>query len=334
MIIRVIVSLTERPHLIVPAIILIGLAGVPLRIANMQIADYFPKKRSTVITFFSGAFSASPIILVVLKYTYDSGVPFPTVISFLVILSSLMAAFTFSLLPKFSVKSDVATDLKPPIELQQVNNGKESLAKLNHDTNGNSKSLTNGINGNHNNNKIKEEEEEAFIRPYEALPSKALDNSEDDIPLGVSLWSWAFTLHQLWFSWLNTYMVLYSGSMNLWLDRVTSDTAIAGGFTEAFGIVQVSALIIAPMAGLFMDRNISRANKDPDPMKRRLNRAQSGFWPMLLTTVVLTIAVICRFFNTSAAVYSSIVFITLLRSFLVAVASAYLRIRYIYIFIY
>ena len=308
-----------------------GLAGVPLRIANMQIADYFPAKRSTVITFFSGAFSASPIVLVVLKYTYDSGVSFPTVISFLVMLSLFMAAFTFILLPKISVKNDLSAELKPPIELKPVDTEKENLAKLNHDSNGNSKSFSNGngkIDNNFNNSKFKDEEEEVFIRPQEDIPPKNVDNSEDDVPLGVSLWSCAFTLHQLWFSWLNTYMVLYSGSMNLWLDRVTSDTAIAGGFTEAFGVVQVSALIIAPMAGLFMDRNISRANKDPDPLKRKLNRAQSGFWPMLLTTVVLTVAVVCRFFNTGGAVYSSIVFITLLRSFLVAVASAYLRIRY------
>jgi len=123
-------------------------------------------------------------------------------------------------------------------------------------------------------------------------------------------------------------MVLYSGSMNLWLDRVTSDTQRAGGYTETFGIVQASALIIAPIAGLFMDHNILEANKESDPFKRKLLRAQSGFWPILLTTVVLTIAVICRFFNTAVAVYCSIVFITLLRSFLVAVASAYLRIRY------
>jgi hypothetical protein len=320
----------ERSHLIVPAIILLGLAGVPLRIANMQIADYFPTKRSTVITFFSGAFSASPIVFVVLKYTYDSGVSFPIVIAFIVILSLFMLLFTYLLLPKMSVKSELNVDLKPNIELNSIDNQKD---KLNHELNGNSniKSFSNGFdhknrNSFENNNKFKDEEEEVFIRPQE-IP-KVLDTTANDIPLGVSLWSCAFTLHQLWFSWLNTYMVLYSGSMNLWLDRVTSDTAIAGGFTETFGVVQVSALVIAPIAGLFMDRSISRANKSTDMFERRLSRAQSGFWPILVTTIVLTISVICRFFNTPGAVYSSIVFITLLRSFVVAVASAYLRIRY------
>ena len=214
-----------------------------------------------------------------------------------------------------------------------ANKQKENLTKLSNEKNGNIdiKSVSNGFNHKNdnnydNNNKIKDDEEEVFIKAQEVVP-KVIDSS-DDVPLGVSLWSCSFTLHQLWFSWLNTYMVLYSGSMNLWLDRVTSDTAIAGGLAETFGIVQVSALIIAPMAGLFMDRNIRRANRNANPFEQKLSRAQSGFWPILTTTIVLTIAVICRFFNTSGAVYSSIVFITLLRSFLVAVASAYLRIRY------
>ena len=304
----------------------------------MQIADYFPSKRSTVITFFSGAFSASPIVFVIMKYTYDSGVSFPTVISILVMLSLFMIPFTFALLPKISVKNEINSELKSNIELNSfdIKKEKENSINLTNEMNGNSdiKSITNGFNHKNdkiydNNNKFKDEEEEVFIKGQEVVVKVVDLSCDDDVPLSVSLWSWAFTLHQLWFSWLNTYMVLYSGSMNLWLDRVTSDTAIAGGFTETFGIVQTSALIIAPMAGVFMDKSIRRANKNANPFEQKLSRAQSGFWPILVTTVVLTIAVVCRFFNTSGAVYSSIIFITLLRSFLVAVASAYLRIRYL-----
>lgn len=66
---------------------------------------------------------------------------------------------------------------------------------------------------------------------------------------------------------------------------------------------------------------------ESDQSKRRLCQAQSGFVPILITTATLTIACACRFFNTSAAVYASLVFITLLRSFLIAVASAYIRVR-------
>lgn len=68
-------------------------------------------------------------------------------------------------------------------------------------------------------------------------------SAQDDIPLSVSLFSVSFLAHQLWFSWLNTYMVLYSGSLVLWLARVTTDLEATRNFTQAFGLVQVSAIL-------------------------------------------------------------------------------------------
>lgn len=76
-----------------------------------------------------------------------------------------------------------------------------------------------------------------------------------------------------------------------------------------------------------MDHQVNSANKVVDPFKRRLALIKSGYWPMMFTTSTLAAILACRFFNSTTAVYVSIVFITLLRSFLVAVASAYLRIR-------
>lgn len=122
-------------------------------------------------------------------------------------------------------------------------------------------------------------------------------------------------------------MVLYSGSLVLWLARVTSDLEATRNFTQAFGLVQVSAILFAPMAGYIMDRSVAAAFGEADQRKRRLCQAQSGYVPILITTATLSVAVGCRFFDTSAAVYASLVFITLLRSFLIAVASAYIRVR-------
>lgn len=103
--------------------------------------------------------------------------------------------------------------------------------------------------------------------------------------------------------------------------------AVASNFSKIFGMVQVLALILAPMAGLVMDHQVNSAAKFSDPFTRKLKQIQSGFWPMLFTTLTLAAILVCRFFNSTTAVYTSILFITLLRSFLVAVASAYLRIR-------
>lgn len=102
---------------------------------------------------------------------------------------------------------------------------------------------------------------------------------------------------------------------------------MASNFSKVFGIVQVLALVLAPMAGFLMDSQVNAASRELDPFKRRLNRIKAGFWPMMFTTATLAATLVCRFFDTATAIYISIIFITLLRSFLVAVASAYLRIR-------
>ena len=92
--------------LILPAIIILGLIGVPLRIANMQIADYYPRKRSTVITVFSGAFSASPVVFVLCKYAYDHlQLSYRAVMAAPLFLSLLMLPTTLYCLPKHSVRN-------------------------------------------------------------------------------------------------------------------------------------------------------------------------------------------------------------------------------------
>lgn len=73
---------------------------------------------------------------------------------------------------------------------------------------------------------------------------------------------------------------------------------------------------------------VERANREEDPFEQKLKRAISGFWPLTITHLSLVLILICRFFNSETAIYASIVFITMLRSFLIAVASAYLRIRF------
>ena len=108
---------------------------------------------------------------------------------------------------------------------------------------------------------------------------------------------------------------------------------VASNFSKIFGVVQILCLVIAPIAGLIMDHQVNKANLEVDPIKRQLNRIQAGFWPMMFTTSTLSAILICRFFNNPVAIYTSIIFITLLRSFLIAVASAYLRIRFVFLLV-
>lgn len=368
--------------MIVPAIIILGLIGVPLRIANMQIADYFPKKRSTIITIFSGAFSASPVVFVLLKYIYDNwGLSYFTVMLILFFLSLLMLPITFILLPSHSVRKrehKLLTRWEDYLQQCETMSPNQNIELTSYDESSNNRrrkakfitkqQLLDHIAQNktieQQQNAINNMLAEAEVIDADAQELQCLTGGEskatrpiivmqgtmnqpqahqsimaqimsffkgqtqiDDIPLRVSLFSISFLAHQLWFSWLNTYMVLYSGSLMLWLGRVTDDQATTRTFTQAFGLVQVTALIFAPFAGYVMDCSVRKAMTEPIVMLRKLRQAQSGFIPILITTIMLVFAVTARFFNQPSAVYISIVFITLLRSFLIAVASAYIRVR-------
>ena len=393
----------------------------------MQFANLFPNRRSSVITFYSGAFSASSIIFVILKYVYELGVSFQGTCSLMVFASLLMLPATFFLLPADRVREDdppksvdkstVADKLPAPSEfrnptycesnslnrdelkftrsrfsqlyqqnlsavqpiitLQKFNQLPSPIMKrrsseykengwsvlelpggdvsslnsvyCNQMTNESSlnfasvKTNESVLNQTLLRNAIKEgkiTEKELLARielikgnliadAVKPIGAVTISNaSADELPLSLSLTSFAYLLHQWWFSWLITYMIMYVGSMGLWIGRITDDVQQASGYLKIYGLLQVLSLIIAPLAGLLMDRQVAAAQHEPDPFLRRLSMARSGFWPMTITTLSLSGILVCKWFDHETAIYVSIVFNTLLRSFLVAVATAYLRIRY------
>ena len=367
----------------------------------MQIANLFPKQRSSVITFYSGAFSASAFTFVILKFMFDAGLSFYWTCFTLVLCSLSMLPATFFLLPSTVITEDDQTNSKvdltftgnrkyyeknitgpvtlekfrviksPPMgrkaspsltsstsslpqissslepitttssttkltsvglpipqrltyeadNLAYVSHGsdEESLGNLSHISS--TSTVTTGATT--PNSSV--ERSPSSLSPSSTIPPDK--SAPQVVPLKVSLFSLAFLLHQWWFSWLITYMIMYVGSMNLWLNRVTHDAVVAGNFTKIYGLIQILSLVLAPLAGFWMDYQVNQADLVTDPLERKLKRINSGFWPMMFTTATLAGILGCRFFDTPTAIYLSILFITFLRSFLVAVASAFLRIR-------
>lgn len=336
--------------------ILICCGGVPLRIANMQIANLFPKRRSAVITLYSGAFSASAFSFVILKLIYDAGASFSWSCYFLVAISVIMLPTTILLLPSHLISdtSNLMDNLSgncaritspqspPPPAHESIFMSKKSeiispiiVGKFKYITDSyktvsrNSPARCPPVNsstlqGYHN---------AAFQASLSDLNSDLssiqINSANASIPLTISLLSIAFLLHQSWYAWMVTYTTLYVGSMNLWLNRVTHDASSASDFSKIYGFCQISALILAPMAGFWMDAQINKANEEKDEMKKRIKQIKSAFLPMFFTTLMLVGIIACRFFNTHNSVYISIAFVTLLRSFMVAVGSAYLRTRFV-----
>ncbi|GFY72746.1 solute carrier family 43 member 3 [Trichonephila inaurata madagascariensis] len=316
------VTTKETSYLIFPALTLLCLAGVPLRLANMQIANLFPARRSTVITLYSGAFTASASIFIFTKYGYDAGMDWEWVCYVLVAFSACMVPITLFCLPVDRIRDD-------------SEKGRESLFKKVGDI----AVITTGQVGKFNAIPVSPLSVKKNFEGLEPVPQmKVIQNcpekdvspvlSEEHLPFKTALTSFSFSLHQYWFSWLLLATLNYSGSLHLWMERISSDVHIVSMYTQIYGLCQVSSLILAPLAGIVMDRTLNSASLEPDFDKRKLIKLRSGFWPMLFTTMAQAIVQFCKFFENDTSVYISIAFTTILRSFHVAVATAYLRIRF------
>lgn len=105
------------------------------------------------------------------------------------------------------------------------------------------------------------------------------------------------------------------------------DVNQASFYLKIYGLLQVFSLILAPVAGAIMDFEVNKASKESDVYLKKLKMAKAGFWPIFLTNISLVGVIISKFYDHEIAIYISIVLNTFLRSFLIAVASAYLRIR-------
>lgn len=349
--------------LLFPAILIMSLGGVPIRIANMQFSNLYPARRSTIISVYSGAFSASSIIYVLIQHIYES-----TSISFfwanfiLVFFSLFMIPFTLFILPADRISEDMAASQVKPLKMDRNHNVKEGAATEAPEENSpglfarrksvfaitpitlqNYKSVGSPSlerrNGFVNEAFLDDEASNNGFSGKGAILTKQLSHPQPaelspvsseppaSPPLSVSLCSFAYNLHQLWFSWMITYMLLFVGSMSMWTERVTSDRAHQASFVNLFGIIQVFALVVSPLAGMIIDFQMAKAAKETDPLERRVKRIQSGFWPLFITSITLLICVLCHYFDTQGFVYTSIIFITIYRAFLLAVGSAFLRIR-------
>ncbi|KPM02211.1 Major Facilitator-like protein 2 [Sarcoptes scabiei] len=400
------VRLMIKDWILFPALLIMSLSGVPIRIANMQISNLYPQRRSTIISVYSGAFSASSIIYVALQFLYSQyGFSFFAVNFILVILSLLTIPFTLFVLPKDRVRDgQITSAVENDVSKKQSNivdnnekkmsnredgflrNQSDSSMTLSSDSLFQKKMLRRAKHQillqnfrpvssplmirkkesevSYINEAFESNDEESLKQAstlnrsdlivsvdggglqhtkqqsvltrnlnHNHLPNRSREQSTPEPikstpPLSITLKSFPYNLHQLWFSWMITYMMMYVGSLDLWTKRVTDDPKDQRIFANIYGLVQVLALIVAPLAGLLMDLQLSKANQIVDPLEKRIRQAQSGFWPLFITSMSLLICVLCHYFDRQEFVYASIVFMTIYRSFLLAVGSAFLRIRF------
>ncbi|KAK5897035.1 hypothetical protein CesoFtcFv8_010134 [Champsocephalus esox] len=215
-------------NLLFPAISLLAVGGILLLMTNMQVANLFGARRSTIITLYNGAFDSSAALFLVIKLLYEAGVSLRASFLFLCACSVLHLLRTFFLLPRKHIPYPLPDEYTYGI------------------TCGKSKTLSSEqTKDNGNAQKTREE---------------MLQNTDDPVKQEKSfrecLMSRLFVLHLLWLSVMQLRHYLFIGTLNPVLQRLTEgEPSLVSRYINAFAITQLCGVLCAPWNGLIFDRH-------------------------------------------------------------------------------
>ncbi|ROT69462.1 Solute carrier family 43 member 3 [Penaeus vannamei] len=158
--------------------------------------------------------------------------------------------------------------------------------------------------------------------------SQNQDTIESPSSLKTSIWSASSFLHQLWF-FVNLLAINnYQQSYNVWITSSSCSVTEAGLYSMLFSYSNLLTVFFGPVGGVFTDYMIRKAYRTPNELDRRVKEVQASFWPLLVTTVFTSIMYACLLFFHPAAIYVSLLCMVVSRPCIIAVSTAYLRIRF------
>ncbi|XP_030593721.1 solute carrier family 43 member 3-like [Archocentrus centrarchus] len=214
-------------YMLYPALSLLAVGGLLLLITNMQVGNLFPAHRSTIITFYNGAFDSSSAVFFLIKVLYEQGISLRTSLVSLSVCSGVHVARTFLLMPK--------THIPHPLP----------------------ENYTYGINcGKGNTDGVEEIEMKDVIPTLESPETEKTPLAPEAESFGSCVKSWFFIFHLVWLSIMQLRHYLFIGTLNSMLHRLAGgDTSLVSQYTNAFAVTQLCGILCAPWNGLIMDRH-------------------------------------------------------------------------------
>ncbi|XP_056295410.1 solute carrier family 43 member 3b [Pseudoliparis swirei] len=103
-------STAALSNLLFPALSLLAAGGILFLITNMQVGNLFGSRRSTIITFYNGAFDSSSALFLVIKLLHKAGVSLRSSFLFLSACSVIHLLRTFFLLPRHHIPYPLPAD--------------------------------------------------------------------------------------------------------------------------------------------------------------------------------------------------------------------------------
>ncbi|XP_076045503.1 equilibrative nucleobase transporter 1-like isoform X2 [Oratosquilla oratoria] len=289
----------ESPGLLFPSMLLLAWGGNQLRIVNLELANFFPKWKSTIICLYGGAFCASASVFSAFRIAQENGIPSASCCYAVAGVALLITPLTL-LLPKDHV----------PVEEER-------------EVEGSSPPGTGVPAGLLESTELMKEKEKG-LAPATGKMSVATP------PLRVSLGSTSFILHQIWFATTCLVILMYLGALNPWLYDVLASVREVNAMTSWFGVSQLAGPLLAPLAGIVMDYLADRAtrNSRDDPERRVTAVWKASVGPLAMTSLLSAALTVSRLFSSRSAILVSMVFLTLLRPSVISCAIAHLRLRF------
>ncbi|KAM6971796.1 solute carrier family 43 member 3a [Aplochiton taeniatus] len=229
--------------LLFPALSFIAVGGILFLMTNIQVGNLFAAHRSTIITFYNGAFDSSSAVFLIVKVLYEGGVSLRTSFIVLSICSVVHVLRTFLLMPR-----DHIPYFLPDSYTYGMSFGKGNSYDVEEFEKTKEGSMTSeGAEPDLTYDTPLQEEEGLEAAAEEPRKAKSFLSC---------LLSWFFLWHLVWLSVMQLRHYLFIGTLNPMLNRLASnDPTLVSQYTNAFAFTQLCGVLCAPWNGLIMDRH-------------------------------------------------------------------------------
>eukprot|EP00057_Strongylocentrotus_purpuratus_P025448 XP_011679922.1 PREDICTED: solute carrier family 43 member 3 [Strongylocentrotus purpuratus] len=338
-------STPERANFLFPAGILIGIGGILMMVCSMQVSNLFGPNKATVMTLMSGCFDSSAVVMLIVKLSYEAGLPMSTAFFILAGATIFFNINTFILLPAKRIpwplpsgyvqvkrgcgevkeKEDEMTQEELDMKVTNGNGTASEKGKLNGEgaaVNRSDRRKSSGVKANgstRRKSRVIQAEAEACKKQY--FPT-----------IRSCILSPLFWLLVAWISILQLRLIFMIGTLNPWLNRLSNnDEQVVSKYTNVFSLIQFCGFVVAPLGGLLLDRNKMTtgwfANKHLDKRSPYSDLKDTCF-PLALTTILFTVFSVCIVIPKLELQYLTFIIQVVIRSFLYGLSVAVIPIMF------
>ncbi|XP_027874385.1 solute carrier family 43 member 3a [Xiphophorus couchianus] len=290
-----------------PALSCIAVGGILLLMTNIQVGNLFAAHRSTIITFYNGAFDSSSGVFLIIKILHERGISLQSSFIALSLCSIIHLARTFLLMPKTHIPYPLPPRYTYGVNCRQADS--------------------------YNVEQVKRTKEDASNQDSSGKDETAksdeteVENTEKVASFRSCVLSWFFLWHLLWLSILQLRHYLFIGTLNSRLSRLArNDPTLVSQYTNAFAMTQLCGVLGAPWNGLILDRHKGKP-RAPGETEQDAD-LRSSYLSLFLTSLQCLLFSVCASIPVLPLQYVTFILQVLNRSFLYGGNAAFISIAF------